>query len=151
MKYKGKKSATLKLLFGFFREGVMRDIIPRHLNQQRIPFYCFNLLYEMVQGGWSKSDSGDVEDYLSQISKGQCLLRSRAPIAFPYHFFNMAPGSHVLRFVIGYSFSDCRVLFFTRPSLGLVFFLILPVLGKQVIRDCLSCNAVPIADDFEGP
>lgn len=128
----------------------MRNIVATNLHQQRIPLCCFVSLYETVQGRWLKSNSGDFEDYLPQGSKAHGLLRSNASIALPYQLIDVTPRGHIHGLVIGYSLSDCGILFFIGPSLGLIFFLILSVLGKQIIHHRLPAYSILVADDFEG-
>lgn len=138
------------LFSDFFGESVMWLFVTGNLHQQRISFIYFKLLYKTFQGGRLKSYSRYVEYCLSQVSKGQYFLWSSASVAFSYHFIDMAPGSHVLGSIIYSSLPSCKLLLLVRPAFRWLFFLIVFVIGEQMIHNRLPAYSIFVANDFEG-
>ena len=128
----------------------MGNVVTTGRNQQRIPFLSLEPFAQAKQSRWFEKNPGDSLDSIRQVFERHRVLRFSFLIAHSDKVIDMVASSHVSGFVIGYSFPNDRVLFFIRPLFRRLFFLILPIIGKEMVPNGLRAYpSTPVASDLE--
>jgi len=133
-----------------FEEPIMRNMVDTNPFQQRVPFLRLESFVQTQQSGRFEKDPGDTLDSVRQVFDRDRVSGFNFLIEPPDEVIDMVASSHISGFVFGYSFSNDGVLFFIRPLFRRLFFLILIIIGKEVVHNGLiAYPSISDTDDLE--